>query len=114
MGIPILGWLDGQIAALDDVSVGDAARDPITLAGHGGLLERDAALEALEASWADVVDGRGRLVLVMGEAGIGKTALVREFCHHQRPERRVLSGCVRWTAHPTSVRTVRRYRRNRQ
>ena len=92
MGIPILGWLDGQIAALDDVSVGDAARDPITLAGHGGLLERDAALEALEASWADVVDGRGRLVLVMGEAGIGKTALVREFCHHQRPERRVLWG----------------------
>ena len=92
VGIPILGWLDGQIAALDDVSVGDAARDPITLAGHGGLLERDAALEALEASWADVVDGRGRLVLVMGEAGIGKTALVREFCHHQRPERRVLWG----------------------
>lgn len=45
------------------------------------LLERDAPLAALGGYLADVVDsGRGRLVLVGGEAGIGKTALVRRFC----------------------------------
>ena len=87
-----MGWLDGQIATLDDMSVGDAVRDLVTLASPGGLLERGGFLEALETSWADAVDGCGRLVLVAGEAGIGKTALVREFCNGQRPLGRVLWG----------------------
>jgi ATP/maltotriose-dependent transcriptional regulator MalT len=92
VGIPILGRLDGQIERGDDVPVGDAVRDLVTAARPGGLLEREGFLEALEASWADALDGRGRLVLITGEAGIGKTALVREFCERQRPEQRVLWG----------------------
>ena len=84
--------LDGQVARGDDVSVGDAVRDLVTPARSGGLLERGGHLEGLEASLADALDGRGRLVLVTGEAGIGKTALVREFCDRQRPQRRVLWG----------------------
>ena|SRR5436190_850450 len=43
------------------------------------LLERGSYLEALEECFAETVDGQGRLVLVEGEAGIGKTALVRRF-----------------------------------
>ncbi|MGH2886991.1 MAG: AAA family ATPase, partial [Solirubrobacteraceae bacterium] len=60
--------------------------------GGAGLLERDWFLEALQASMADVAEGRGRLVLVAGEAGIGKTALVREFCDLRRARQRVLWG----------------------
>ena len=56
------------------------------------LLERDSYLELLEAWWADVASGHGRLVLVAGEAGVGKTALVREFCDRGRPRARVLWG----------------------
>lgn len=44
------------------------------------LLEREHALETLGAAWAAAVGGSGRLVLVAGEAGGGKTAVVRSFC----------------------------------
>jgi DNA-binding CsgD family transcriptional regulator/tetratricopeptide (TPR) repeat protein len=46
-----------------------------------GLLERAHQLTALEAHLARVEEsGHGRIVLVSGEAGIGKTALLRHFC----------------------------------
>ncbi len=57
------------------------------------LLEREQALTALDALLADVRSNmRGRLVLVGGEAGVGKTALLRVFCERQRPPVRVLWG----------------------
>ena len=43
------------------------------------LLERDAALRELESALRDAVRGEGRVALVGGEAGIGKTALVGRF-----------------------------------
>jgi ATP/maltotriose-dependent transcriptional regulator MalT len=46
-----------------------------------GLLERDAQLDVLAEALAGVRSSRtGALVLLSGEAGIGKTSLVREFC----------------------------------
>lgn len=43
------------------------------------LLERDAAHAALFEYLAETTSGRGRCVLVAGEAGIGKTSLVQHF-----------------------------------
>jgi len=42
------------------------------------LLERDDALDRLRACMAAAADGVGRVVLVAGEAGIGKTSVLRE------------------------------------
>src|SRR5947209_17769878 len=54
------------------------------------LLEREQFLDELEAILDDVAAGNGRLVLVSGEAGIGKTSLVERFAEtHQA---RVLWG----------------------
>jgi DNA-binding CsgD family transcriptional regulator len=57
--------------------VGVQAKQPSETAA---LLERERQLAALTDYLADAASGRGRLVLVHGEAGVGKTALVRSFC----------------------------------
>jgi DNA-binding CsgD family transcriptional regulator/tetratricopeptide (TPR) repeat protein len=44
------------------------------------LLEREEQLSALQRCLGDARAGRGRLVLIAGEAGIGKTTLVHHFC----------------------------------
>jgi len=56
------------------------------------LLERQAFLESLEGFLASARGGRGCLVLVGGEAGIGKTSLVRAFCDRHGGDTRALWG----------------------
>ena len=43
------------------------------------LLERDEYLSALDEALRQAASGRGRIALISGEAGIGKTALVERF-----------------------------------
>jgi DNA-binding CsgD family transcriptional regulator/tetratricopeptide (TPR) repeat protein len=56
------------------------------------LLERAEPLARLEKLWAQAQEEHGLLVLLAGEAGIGKTALVREFVQRVRPSARLLFG----------------------
>jgi DNA-binding CsgD family transcriptional regulator len=58
------------------------------------LLERTAELDALATALADVDEsGRGKLALVRGEAGIGKTALVDSFTSSVRGVRVLRAAC---------------------
>src|SRR5580692_12423511 len=59
------------------------------------LLERDESLSALSEVLATVrSDANGRLLWVGGEAGVGKTALLRRFCEMQdRPVRILWGAC---------------------
>jgi DNA-binding CsgD family transcriptional regulator/tetratricopeptide (TPR) repeat protein len=57
-----------------------------------GLLERDALLHALELRLAAASAGQGSLVLVVGEAGVGKTALVDAFCRQHGTRSAILWG----------------------
>ncbi|MFG2638599.1 ATP-binding protein [Streptomyces sp. NPDC048362] len=56
------------------------------------LLERDAVLQDLAGHLQAAVGGPGRLALVRGEAGIGKTAVVHHLARLADPHIRVLMG----------------------
>src|SRR5205809_6247074 len=59
----------------------------------GALLERAADLAQLTEALGDVErTARGRLLLVGGESGIGKTILVRRFCAELAERASVLWG----------------------
>src|SRR5262249_54904844 len=81
-----VGWVhDGA------VSEGTAVEAP---AGGSELLERERELETLAACLDNVrSDSRGRVVVVSGEAGVGKTALLRRFREDSRGVRVLWGGC---------------------
>jgi DNA-binding CsgD family transcriptional regulator len=59
----------------------------------GALLERDVSMSVLTGLLASVrSSSNGRLVLVGGEAGVGKTALLGRFCETQGESVRILWG----------------------
>ena len=59
------------------------------------LLERGESISALSGLLASVqADATGRLVWIGGEAGVGKTSLLRRFCEFQpKPARALWGGC---------------------
>lgn len=56
------------------------------------LVEREQQLHSLADAWAQVNAGAGRIVLVSGEAGIGKTALIERFVAEEGGAAHVLRG----------------------
>jgi DNA-binding CsgD family transcriptional regulator/tetratricopeptide (TPR) repeat protein len=60
---------------------------------HPLLLERDEQLQVLDGCLASARRGHGRVVLVPGEPGIGKTALLQAFCARVRGARVLQAAC---------------------
>jgi ABC-type oligopeptide transport system substrate-binding subunit/DNA-binding SARP family transcriptional activator len=56
-----------------------AGRNPLDVVTRTKLVGRAEELAFLEDCWQAVASGRGGLVLISGEAGVGKTRLVEEF-----------------------------------
>lgn len=63
-----------------------------SLGAAESLLEREEAFAALHDAYSESRAGSGRLVFVAGEAGAGKTSLLRAFCESVRGSSRVLQG----------------------
>lgn len=62
------------------------------MSSRTALLERDTPFATLRTALGEAVAGQGRVVLVSGEAGIGKTSLVEWFIETFRHDARVLWG----------------------
>ena len=71
------------------------------------LLERDEELTRLRATLHPAQGGRGSVVLVSGEAGIGKTSLVRAFLDDARGRTRVLTGACYDLTTPRALGPIR-------
>lgn len=59
---------------------------------RAGILERDGELTVLAAALKDAGDGHGSVVLISGEAGIGKSSLVQAVRAQLPAEGRMLIG----------------------
>ena len=70
----------------EEESTGDAQKS-------ASLVGREHELSLMEDRWQNVVEGDGQFALIKGEAGIGKSAVVRAFLNHvkQTPQTWVLS-----------------------
>jgi DNA-binding SARP family transcriptional activator len=72
-----------QDAGLTAVPVAEAAAESGD-AARGAFVGREEELEELLQGFADAVAGRGRLYLLVGEPGIGKSRLADEVLRHAR------------------------------
>lgn len=69
-------------------------RSPLDASGHVPLVGRAQELEVMHAAWRAGLAGQSSLLLISGEAGVGKTRLVQEFADQKRWQGvRVLQGC---------------------
>ena len=71
------------------------------------LLERESCIAELQAHLRDAQSGHGRVVLLGGEAGVGKSVLVRRFADGAAASTRVLIGACDPLAHPQPLGPLR-------
>src|SRR5277367_52537 len=84
LGTPALKGVAAPLEVYQVLSE-STARSRLDAIGNIGLtplVGRQTEVQLLEESWARAVDGRGQVVLLSGEAGIGKSRLVRHISEH--------------------------------
>jgi class 3 adenylate cyclase/tetratricopeptide (TPR) repeat protein len=62
-----------------------ARRDPLLTQ----IVDREAEIDTLLQTWRQAVAGRGQIVSIVGEAGIGKSRLITEFRHRIAREKHI-------------------------
>lgn len=77
-----------ELFELIDIKSSDNEESDIGLFGESHLIGREYELKVLHECWNNVQEGRGQIVLIRGDAGIGKSRLIREIRNSiSRPHR---------------------------
>ena len=95
LGTPTLKGL-AQPMEVYRVLYESTARTRLEAIGSTGLtplVGRESEVQLLQESWARVLDGRGQVVLLSGEAGIGKSRLVQALTEHASDDQAWLTPC---------------------
>ena len=66
------------------------------------LIERAVFLDSLQSKFEHITAGEGHCILLGGEAGMGKTSLVKTFCRQQKNNCEIYYGScdALFTPHP--------------
>ena len=80
LGVPTLKGLDSPLAVYQvlGASVAPSRFEAVVTSGLTPLVGRAEEVGLLQRRWTQVQEGYGQVVLLSGEAGIGKSRLVRE------------------------------------
>lgn len=77
LGLQALRGLSGPVALYQLVGLDQRAGEGSPAVELSPLVGRDLDLEILRGRWQESVAGRGRVVVLTGEAGLGKSRLIR-------------------------------------
>lgn len=84
----------GKAEPVEAVSVGDPEGSRTELGSPAlPLIGREAELGVLLEAWSSALEGRGAVIEISAEAGMGKTRLLQEFVTVARPGRLMRSEC---------------------
>ena len=95
LGVPPLKGVAAPLEVYEVLHESNA-RTRLEALGNTGLtplVGRSDEVERLEQRWAQIVNGRGHVVLVTGEAGIGKSRLVHALTEHVADQKAWLTPC---------------------
>ena len=67
--------------------------DALASTGLTPLVGRETELQLLEETWGRAVDGKGQVLVITGEAGIGKSRLVKELTDHASAQQSWFTHC---------------------
>ena len=88
----VLARLEGIDPAAPGVRHGDSGANPLDRLARGVFVGREPELDRLRGAFDDAFAGRGSLVMLVGEPGIGKTRTAQELATYAR----VRGGQVLW------------------
>ena len=90
-----------QVYRIEGVQAIESRFEAMTLTGLTPLVGREEELKLLRRRWQQAIEGEGQVILLSGEAGLGKSRLIQTLCERldEAPYLRMLYQCSPYHTH---------------